>query len=156
MSTAPILGTSAITSPAGGKISRGINFPDFQVMFFWVMTLCRDVVGYQHFRGPCYLLHFTLKMEGPWPSKILVFYHIITLSHNPEDHSLNFHCHENLKSHFQILLFPCTNKVFKVWDALPQSSLLHLKDMAQGQFYFVLYQVTYIYTGLCRDRAETC
>jgi hypothetical protein len=26
-----------------------------QVVVFWVMTLCIDVVGYQCFRGPCYL-----------------------------------------------------------------------------------------------------
>jgi len=34
-----------------------------QVKFFWVMTLCSVVVGYQCFRGPSSLL-FTLKMEA--------------------------------------------------------------------------------------------
>jgi hypothetical protein len=28
---------------------------NFQVMVFWVMTLCSDVVGYQCFSGPCCL-----------------------------------------------------------------------------------------------------
>jgi len=26
-----------------------------KVPVFWVVTPCRDVVGYQHFRGPCCL-----------------------------------------------------------------------------------------------------
>jgi len=39
----------------------------------------------------------TLKMETVWSSKMLVSYHIITLCNYPEDHDLNFHCHENPK-----------------------------------------------------------
>jgi len=42
------------------------------VMIFWVMTLCRDIVGYQHFRGPCS------------PS---ILRKITTQCHNPEDHN---------------------------------------------------------------------
>jgi len=27
----------------------------FQVKVFWVVTPCNVVVGYQHFRGPCFI-----------------------------------------------------------------------------------------------------
>jgi len=40
-----------------------------------------------------------MKMEAAWPSKPMVFYHITVQSHNPEDHNMNLHHHENLKSH---------------------------------------------------------
>jgi hypothetical protein len=26
----------------------------FHIMVFWVLMSCSDVVGYQHFGGPCY------------------------------------------------------------------------------------------------------
>jgi len=35
----------------------------FQVMVFWVVTLCSFVVGNQRFRGPCYL-HLQDGMAG--------------------------------------------------------------------------------------------
>jgi hypothetical protein len=34
-----------------------------QVVVFWDVTPCIDVVGYQHFRGPCYL-HFQGEVSG--------------------------------------------------------------------------------------------
>jgi hypothetical protein len=49
-----------------------------QVAIFWVVMLCSDLVGYQHF----------LKMEAAWSSKMLVSY-ITTQHHNPEDHGMN-------------------------------------------------------------------
>jgi hypothetical protein len=47
----------------------------FQVEFFWVVTPCRAMVGYQRFGGP---FHLTLNMEAAWTSEILVSYHGFT------------------------------------------------------------------------------
>jgi len=46
-----------------------------QVVFFWAVTLCSDVVGFQHFGGPCYR----------HPVKLLVYYHFTTEHHNTQD-----------------------------------------------------------------------
>jgi len=51
------------------------------------MTSCSDVVRYQGFGGP-YCLP--------------VSYHITARHPNPEDHVMNLHCRENLKSHNKI------------------------------------------------------
>jgi hypothetical protein len=48
----------------------------FQVMFFWVVTPWRDVLGYRRFGGPCLLV---LRNVG---------IHITTRRYNPEDHGL--------------------------------------------------------------------
>jgi hypothetical protein len=43
--------------------------------------------------------HFTQKKEVAGFSKTLASYQITTQHQNPDDHDLNLHCHENLKSH---------------------------------------------------------
>jgi len=74
-----------------------------QVALFWVVTQCADVVGYQCFRGLCCLhLHFTLKMEAAWSSKMFVSY-ITTQCHNTADCNLS-HYWENLKSFIGMML----------------------------------------------------
>jgi len=46
---------------------------------------CNVVVGYQCFKGHCFLLlHFTLKMEMARSSKTLVSCHITKQCHNPD------------------------------------------------------------------------
>jgi len=45
-----------------------------QVVVFWVLILCSDVVGYQFFRRP-------------QSSETAVSYHITTWYHSPEDHN---------------------------------------------------------------------
>jgi len=44
-------------------------------------------------------------MEAVCPSEMLVFYHITTWYHNPEDHYINLQCNENLKSLIIIILY---------------------------------------------------
>jgi len=34
---------------------------NIQVAVFWIVTLCSDVAGYQHFIGPC-----CLHIQGRW------------------------------------------------------------------------------------------
>jgi len=53
-----------------------------QVVVFWIMTPHSEVVGYQHFWGPCCLhIHFILKWRQHGPQK---------WCHNPEDPNLKF------------------------------------------------------------------
>jgi hypothetical protein len=56
------------------------------VKVFWVMTPCSDVVGYQHFRGPC-CLHLNSLHPDDEDSKVLQ--NVGILQHNPEDLNLN-------------------------------------------------------------------
>jgi hypothetical protein len=54
---------------------------------FWVVVLCRVVVGYHHFEGLC-----CLKMEAAWFSEILVISQHTTMSYNPENHKFHSCC----------------------------------------------------------------
>jgi len=72
------------------------TFHVFQVVSFWVMTLCR------------------VKTEAAWPSKmLLVSYHITAQCHNAEDHNWTLHCCENLKS-FHVLSFLVLSYI--IWE----------------------------------------
>jgi len=53
------------------RLSRQLRFE-----FFWIVTRCRVVAGYQSFEGPC-CLHLQ--------DEAFVSYHNITQRHNPED-----------------------------------------------------------------------
>jgi hypothetical protein len=55
-----------------------------QAEFFWAVTPCSVVVGYQRYRDECCLhLHFNLKMEAALTSETLVSYHNTILRHSP-------------------------------------------------------------------------
>jgi hypothetical protein len=62
-------------------------------------TPCGAVVGYQHFRGPCWLhLQFILKLEAERTPENLTSYRDITRLHNPEDLDLKYHRCKSLKT----------------------------------------------------------
>jgi len=48
-----------------------------QVVVFWVVAPCSNVVEYQRFRGLC-CLNFTLKMQRPRSSETMVSYHTVS------------------------------------------------------------------------------
>jgi len=64
----------------------------------------------------------TLKMEAPWSSETLVYYHITTWHQNTEDCKLNLHHCENLESHnYQMFTLRYTERIFtimKIWHIM--------------------------------------
>jgi len=74
---------------------------------FQVVTKCSVVI-----EAPSQsTIHFTLKMEAAWPSKMLVSYCNTTQHYNPEDLNLNHQHHENFKSQF-LFLWPLHMHLF--------------------------------------------
>jgi len=77
-----------------------------QIEVFWIAMLCSIVAGYNFFEdlSASMFAIFTLKMirmESARSSETLVSYLTTTRRHNPEDHVLNLHCHENVKFHIK-------------------------------------------------------
>jgi len=61
-----------------------------KIAVFWVLTPCSDVVGYQHFGGPCCShLQSKVVVKAAWSSEMLVCHHITTWHQNSEDHNLD-------------------------------------------------------------------
>lgn len=54
-------------------------------------------------------IHFILKMEAPWSSRMLVFCHTTIWCCNPEDCDFSLHHHKNLKSHITVHIIVCKN-----------------------------------------------
>jgi hypothetical protein len=59
------------------QMTPNVRFKVFKAMriqgvVFWIVKLCTDMVGYQHFGGPC-----CLHLQGAQFSKTLVYHHII-------------------------------------------------------------------------------
>jgi hypothetical protein len=52
-----------------------------QVVVFWVMTPCSDVVGYHRFGGPC-CLHLQGEVSGAWIEIQVVVFWVMTLCSN--------------------------------------------------------------------------
>jgi hypothetical protein len=48
-----------------GKLHNKTNNFIFQIIFFWLVTPCSDVVGYQYFGGPC-CLHLQGAVTWTW------------------------------------------------------------------------------------------
>jgi hypothetical protein len=65
-----------------------------KAVVFWVMTYCRLVGGYHCCCGT-YSIPFIVRFKSLPP---LVSTYQIATCHNPEDHNMNVHCSENLKS----------------------------------------------------------
>jgi hypothetical protein len=55
------------------------------------------MVGYRRFSGQ-FCLHFILMMEAASSTETSASYHITIMLHNPDNHDLNLHLREDLKS----------------------------------------------------------
>jgi hypothetical protein len=75
---------------------KGTLHCNIQIVVFWIVMLCSVVIGYQHFRGPCWH-HLHTYNGGSMVHQNTGLYHT-THHHNPEDLDLNHHHCENLIS----------------------------------------------------------
>jgi hypothetical protein len=115
----------------------------------WAVTACCVAVGYLHFRGPhCPHLHFTLKIKTPLSSETSVSYGNTTRCHNPEDHDLNLHWHENYKSREKngfVYLHPLPNpnhftlKMEAVWPSETSVSYRNKHGVTEHNTYISIF-----------------
>jgi len=91
---------------------------------------------------------YTLKMEAAWSFKALVSYHFATQHHKPEDHDLNLHHLENLKSHIHTQLHSCLlcklrrtilRKFLKLYSEHLKKQTHYIKQVKDCHFMFILF-----------------
>jgi len=79
-----------------------------QVMFFWVLTPCSDMVGYHHFGRSCYLYLYALSQGYSLRSEdrgSKVLRNVGFLSHHTqEDHNLNYRSQLKFSEPSRVLL----------------------------------------------------
>jgi hypothetical protein len=105
-----------------------------KVMVFWTMTQCRTML--------------TSCSPSLWSTEMLVSSHTTTRCHNSEDHSMNLHCHENLKSHKSQTSYCSANCTVQDFTAMRKRqtcwsvSLCNLKRVIAGKHFGAVQQMS--------------